>query len=40
MNIMEEDILEIADTYAGYRSMAGLAGVQKIGPGTTDWLKN
>ena len=36
MNMMEEDILEIADAHAGYRGMTEawprLAGVQKIGP--------
>ena len=33
MNIMEEDILEIADAYAGYRSMAGAGRCAKNWPG-------
>ena len=40
MNIMEEDILEIADAHAGYRGMAEAGRNTKIGPVSTDWLKN
>ena len=40
MNIMEEDILEIADAHAGYRGMAEAWQEYKKLVRVSDWLKN